>query len=351
MWKISLRHSATLALGLACGLGFATQTFAQTEERAGTLFIDEILLRPAYITRETEGGQFSLTESSFRLGWKLDGRLSATVAVGSLKQRAVPRFYQTADPDEDLGFYEAYGQYEGVYGTLRMGLLPLNFGHDGYQKDRDLIFPRPYIYTERVVALRDFGISLSTSNKGFYTELIAHNGEVAEKEKDGDVWTTANWGWSNERNLKVQVSMQAGRTTPDSTQNGASGLAGFDASKSARWRMGAFSAYWHPLKWDVMLQTVYGEREQDQKKGSFNAQQFDLIHMYRPGLGAGLRYEMVDPDRDMEDDAFNRTSFALIFGSEKAVSRFFFIFSNQVEEGNDVSSDEFRLVWRIIPFF
>lgn len=345
-WMI--RRLILLALAFS-PLVISQISFAQ--ERAGELSVDEIYLEPNYYTRETQGGEFSLGQSSFTLSWLYKEQFRAKFSVGSLEERYTPQYYSAATLIHDIGVIEAYAEYEGVYGRVRMGLLPLNFGFGGYQSNRDLVFQRSMIYENQVVARRDFGISWYTRYGSYYTELIAHNGELDETNSDGDVWTTANWGWLNDRNLKVQLSMQAGRSSSESTTFGSNGLAGFDKNNPALWRFVDLSIFWFPKKSEIVLQSTTGDCQQDDEKGKMSAHTLDIIHMFAPKWGFGLRYNVYDPDLAVKDDSVSSASVALIAGTAEDTSRVFFIYNRRTEEGNDVPSDDFRLVWRLIPWF
>jgi hypothetical protein len=326
-------------------------TFAQ--ERAGTLRLDEVYLEPTFISKEREGGRFGLNETSFSLSWNYQDSFRSVLSVGSLVERYTPQVYLSDDDvNEGFGVYEAFGEYQGIYGRVRFGLLPLNYGYGGYQNKRALVFPRPMIYEERVVARRDFGLSLSTQYNGYYTEIVAHNGELDEKARDGRIWTTANWGWTNENNLRVQLSMQVGQTGAEATTGPLTpGLAGFDYSQDALWRFADLSLHWFPRKWEVVLQASIGEREQGNDRGTLSANNLDVIHMFRPGLGLGLRYEVYDPDRDQDGDDITNTSIALVTGTAENTSRVFLIYNARSQGGSSAALDEFRLVWRLIPYF
>src|SRR5690606_34021741 len=132
-----------------------------------------------------------------------DRKLSAYIAVGSTLSRNLPAYYAVV-PHEELGFYEAYGEYVGVNGQLRMGLIPLNFGYDGILDQSERIFKRALPYSERILGLRDLGLSYFTSHNGYYTEIVGHNGEI-DNQQDGRLWTTGRWGWSNDRNFRAQI--------------------------------------------------------------------------------------------------------------------------------------------------
>ena len=341
-----------LSLGLSNGFSASTgfSTVAYGAERVGILDVSEVLLRPALILVEGDGMEFDLQDSRFKVGWRRDRNFSSTLAIGSRSSTNLPQFFSEEAPDRDLGIFEAYAQYEGVYGRFRAGLIPLSFGHDATVSAHDRVFPRPMIYSERLVALRDFGVSFYTSYNGYYTELIAHNGEIDHKPNDGNLWLTSRWGWSNERDFSVQISAQAGSTNKEATENGASGLAGFDSERDAQWRSASFFAAWNSRKWEVVYQSSSGEVEQDSDKGRFVSHQFDLTHYFRPTFGMGLRYDSLDPNTRESGDQETRSSLVLIFQSEDGSSAVHLVGTKRRLEKNDINNDEIRLSWRLTPF-
>lgn len=324
---------------------------AFTQERAGELSIDDVYLEPTYISRETEGGQFTLGQSSFSLKWEYKEKYRAKISIGSLEERYMPQIYDLTVPSRDLGVIEGYAEYEGVYGRIRLGLLPLNFGYGGYSANSDLVFTRSAIYENRIVARRDFGLSFLTSHNGYYTEIIAHNGELDQTGSDGDVWTTANWGWTNERNARVQLSMQVGRTSLVSTTAGESGLAGFDPTLSSLWKIVDLTLHWFPRNSEIVFQNTWGENEQGEMQNRFSSNDLEMVRMFSPTWGVGLRYNYFDENRKLKNDGVTNTGLAIVTGTSERTSRVFMIYNRRTEEGDDVASDEFRVVWRLIPYF
>jgi hypothetical protein len=321
-------------------------------ERIGEFFIQDIILRPTFFSRESEGGEFSLGESLIRFSWRRDQKLSTQFALGSLTERPIPRYYDAQDTVDTIGVVEAFMEYQGVYGRMRMGVMPLNFGYEGYLPNASLNFNRSQLYLNRYIIFRDFGLSIYSEFNGFYTEVIAHNGEGGATNQDGKIWLTPRWGWTNDRELRVQVSGQAGYTGPEATAtNGASGFMGFDNNKGALWRFGAFTVHYFPKNWDIVLQANYGELEQGGARGSFSGEQLDLFHFFKNGWGLGFRYDNLDPNRNVSDDAITNSSLAIVYGDKGATSRVYLITTKRVEEGTDISSDELRFIWRVTPYF
>jgi hypothetical protein len=319
-------------------------------EKIGRLSIDEVLLRPTYISNETAGGEFNFGDSGFKVRWEKDGNISATIAVGSVLQKNVPAIYSSTEPADALGFYEAYADYQGIYGRVRAGLQPLNFGFYGAQPNGERIFQRPLIYSQHVFGLRDYGVSFFTAHNGYYTELIGHNGEVDNAAQDGNVWVTARWGWGNDRNLRVQMSAQTGRTKPIATTVGSTTLAGWDNTKSAIWRFGALSVNWYPRKWDVVAQITGGERDQNSQQSGIMSTQFEALNYIGRLWGAGFRHDQFEPNNKLSGDKQTQVSAVFFVKSEDATSLVSLIISKNFEEQNETPNDQMVVSWRLTPF-
>jgi hypothetical protein len=349
----NLLFSAFIALLI---LAFEAQAQdAISVEKIGRLTVEEILLRPTYSSIENKGGDFGFDDSSFKVRWQKDNNVSATIAVGSVLQKNIPAYYVSATPSDTLGFYEAYADYQGLYGRVRAGLQPLNFGFYGAQPNGERIFPRPLVYQQRMIGLRDYGVSFYTAHNGFYTELIGHNGEVDNKPADGNVWATARWGWGNDRNIRVQASAQTGRTKVVSTTAGSTNYAGFDNTKGALWRFGAFSAHWYPRKWEITAQALAGEREQTDLNGKdavggIFAAQFEIVNYIGDRWGWGLRHDEFDPNDKVNKDKQTQESLLLFMKSADSTSMLSFIFSKDLEEKNQTPDDQLLVSWRLTPF-
>jgi hypothetical protein len=320
-------------------------------EKAGEVSFDELYLEPFFFSREGQGGEFRLGQSSVTFGWRHQDRFRTKLQIGSLEERYTPSIYDQGLVSREIGIIEGFGEYQTPYGEVRLGLLPLNFGYGGYSLNRELIFNRSLLYDRRTIARRDMGLSWRTSFNGFFTELIFHNGEVDRDASDGRVWTTGNWGWMNERGFRFQVSMQTGRTSLDSTLNGQSGLAAFNKDFAADWRFADITLAWHRPKYDFAVQATWGEQDQEQVTGRMFAVDVEGIRMFSPRFGAGLRYNRFDPNRALSNDAITDYAVALVTGTHEKTSRVFVTYTRRVEDGTDLPSDEVRLVWRLIPYF
>jgi hypothetical protein len=343
-----------ILLGLALPVAVLAQDI-DSSEKVGHLTVEDVLLRPTYKSTESEGGQFGFGDSSFKVRWEKGQNISATIAVGSVLQKNVPEIYLAEAPADTLGFYEAYAEYKGVYGRVRAGLQPLEFGYYGSQPDMERIFPRPLLYQQRVIGLRDYGVGFYTTYNGYYTELIAHNGEVDQTAQDGDIWVTARWGWTNDRNIRVQFSGQTGHTKPVSTVAGSGAssttpLAGWDYTRSALWRFGSLSAHWYPSNWEISAQVTAGERVQDEVTSGLISTQFEVINYMGDNWGAGLRHDGFDPNNKISGDKQTQLSGLIFVKSSDSTSLVSVVYSKNFEEVNEIPNDEVMVSWRLTPF-
>lgn len=320
-------------------------------ERAGQLSITEAMLWPTYFSSEGEGGQFQLYRSQFGIGWDLDGSLRTRFLIGSESQRQAPAYYNKNEASEDIAIIEAYADYQGLYGRVRMGLMPLPITYQNRIPDHELIFHDILVFENRLLARRDFGLSFYTGHNGYYTEIMAHNGEVAEDANDGNVWATARWGWSDQRKWQLEYAMQVGRSKAEATSTNGLDIAGFDINETAIWKFSQLSINWYDRKTNVLLEGLYGDIEQDNFKNRVSSYHLDVIHMLKPSLGLGLRYDQIDMNDKVEDDAKTASSLALIFGGENSTSRFFITATQKREEGTEDTNDELRVSWRLRPYF
>ncbi len=322
-------------------------------ERAGRIHLNEVLLWPEYYSQETNGGEFQFYRTQFGLNWELGNSLRTQILVGSEKQKPIPVYYQTEDASENLAVLEAYGEYTGVYGRVRMGLMPLPITYENRLADRDLIFHDTLVFEKRILAKRDYGFSFYTENNGYFTEIMAHNGEIDQDDNDGNIWATARWGWEDRKRWHIEYAMQVGRTKPESTADAGTAIANFNINQSAVWKFTQLSIHWYDRKWDVVLEGLYGDIEQSSNdyKNRLSSYHADVIHMVKPHWGFGLRYDRIDLNEKLENDAEQASSLSLIFGGENDTSRFFITATKREEEGTEVLNDELRISWRLRPYF
>jgi hypothetical protein len=316
-------------------------------ESIGTLSIDNVRLRAEFLSLEEQGADFNLQDSAFAVEWRKDNAISAYLAIGSELSRNLPIYYNAIQQDR-VGFYEAYGEFRGVYGTVQFGLIPLKFGYDGALSDDERLFNRAQPYSQRLIGLRDFGLSFSTENKGYYTMISAHNGEV-DTESDGRVWATANWGYTNSRNFKTQLSLQSGSVKATQSTGSTNTIAGVDNTISAKWSNALLFMNWYPRQWNVVVQVGGGELEQTGIEGGYLSNMFEATRYFSKNFGTGFRYDQFDPNKNINGDKITEASLALVFKSSDSTSEIVLSGTKVTEEGNEVTNDQFRLVWLLTP--
>ena len=170
----------------------------------GRLNLQDVLLRPSFTIQDPQRGEFSIGESSFALQWSNDEIFSSYIMIGPRSLINVPLMYvnpMTFNADA-LTFVEAYASVHGAYGEFRFGMIPLEYGAEGQLREGEIVFPRSLIFERGLVGLRDLGASYSVGNGGFFTRVAVHNGEGGGTNRDGRLWYTGAWGWTNANNLE-----------------------------------------------------------------------------------------------------------------------------------------------------
>lgn len=338
-----------MSIGIwSVGLVFLFSPFVWSYERIGTFSIEEVRLRATWLNVEDDGSDFSLSDSSFSLRWRRDKRISAFVAVGSELSRNQPVYYATM-PEDRLGFYEAYAEYDGVYGRIRFGLIPLQFGYDGVLSSSERYFQRALPYTERIIGLRDQGLSFYTEHNGYYTQLAVHNGEV-DAPSDGRPWISGNWGFSNKRHFRTQLSIQTGDVRGEVSSGASNTIAGVVNGETAHWRNGLFFMHWYPRRWNIVVQMGGGEVQQGDREGRYNTNMIELTRYFSKGFGLGLRYDQLDPDRKTDGDMRTEASLVAVLKSDDSTSSLYLLGTKVIEEAHERPNDQLRLVWLLTPF-
>ncbi|MCB0350283.1 MAG: hypothetical protein KDD38_03810 [Bdellovibrionales bacterium] len=320
---------------------------SSADEPVGTLSIEMLRLRPTLLSDESVGASFSLSDSAFGLSWRKNKKLSAYVEVSSELSRNLPVYYSAAQVDR-IGFSMAYAEYLGVYGRIRFGLIPLNFGYDGVLASHENIYNNALPYSERIIGLTDQGISFYTENNGYYTELVVHNGEI-DTASDGRIWTSGNWGFTNGRHFRTQLSLQTGYVK-SSVASSTNSLAGVLPNQTALWRNGIFFLNWYPRNWNIVAQIGGGEVKQDSQEGRYNNSMIEVTRSISKNFTAGFRYDQLDPDRKTDGDILTDLSLALTFKSADSTSQVIVLATKSIEESGEIPDDQLRLVWLLTPY-
>ena len=327
----------------------ASFNLSRADEKVGRLRLDYLLLRPTYFSQEKEGGEFSFEDSSVTVQWLKDENFSASVKIGSVLERGLTQIYLEDEPEDELGFIEAYAQFTGKYGHVKAGLLPIPFGLNGLQADHDRVWPESLIYRERLISQSDYGFGYFTEHNRYFSELVVHNGELDHKPNDGNPWVTARWGYRKER-FQLQISGQTGRSVSESTTTGSTTLGGWDRSQNAQWRFVGLNINWKPRRWDIHFQTVGGEAEQKKVEKTLNQYQFDAIRNLGPYWGVGVRHEAYDINSKKSNDGRSEESLMVFTKSQDSTSLLSLVLTKVLEEKNQIDNDQIWLQWRLTPY-
>lgn len=341
-----MRLTFTFPFVLLAFGSFALSAFAV--EPLGVVRVEDITLRPQGYFKEGKEGEFELGESSAALSWRLDHQLSSHFRFGAASLRGKPLFYDQNKNQNDLDLLEAYGEYEGLLGRIRLGLIPLELGQEGVLKDSELIFPRSQIYSRGIFGLRDFGLNYFITYNRFFTGITVHNGESGPNV-DNKTWYTARWGYDF-RKLRLEAFGQTGSTTPDSTTGSTLNVARFDPTKASKWRMGGFYADWVPSSFRMSMEVITGDVQQEKESHRFASGHMDLGQMGKR-FGLFFRYNPFDPDLKKDNDALHNLSLAMVMVNPSQTSKVILMGTKSFEEGRQIPNDEVRLIWSATPLY
>ena len=315
-------------------------------EDIGLLKIHDLLLRPNFILSEPQDGSFSIGESSFALRWELEEKFAGVIRIGPRSLlNPVARYSNTVA--DDVILVEAFAELNHPYGRFRLGRLPVEFGYEGRQWERNLIFPRSLLFEERVVMLRDVGGSYEIRHNNFYTGFVIHNGE-SDSDVDGRTWYTARWGYATDK-FEVGLSGQTGGTKAVATNASQDTLAGVDPTRDAKWRMGGIHGVLHKRTWEWVLEFYMGDREQESQIGKFLSGHTDIGIEFSPFYSLHLRYDHFDPDRQVQGDIQRKASLGLVLSNKTRSSNLILVGTKVFEEDDQVANDELRLIWSLSP--
>lgn len=319
---------------------------AGAREQLGQLKVDNLVVRPQFTLLEPGKSNFELGESLFSVRWDMDTRIGAVFTVGA-KDLIGTSTHFVDKLTEDLGFIEAYGEYNFEYGVIRAGLQPVGFGIEGGIGEADLDMPRSLLYQKRIVPLRDIGLSYAVDHNGFFTRVMVHNGESGANV-DGRPWYTGKWGWAKPGRWRLGFAGQTGSTKPESTTTSADTLSGVDPSKEAQWRIGGPFVVWTPHRWRFALEGYVGELVQGREARKHSAA-YSSVAYAGPTYFVGFRYDQFDPNHDVDGNLDRQMTLALGILSERRTSRIFLVATKVFEENKQIPNDEIRLIWHLTP--
>ena len=344
-----LRTLLFFFLTLCLNITILSQAFA-SDDSSSEVFIDDIFVSTnLQFLPEDNVSNFSLDQSSFSMLWGVGWGLSGVLRLGSLGLINTQEIFQEELPKE-WGSYEAYLQYNhGSLGRIRMGLIPLEFGLEGGVLESQLLLPRNQIFSKRVSALRDYGLSYFIETQyGFYTRLIVHNGESA-KNQDGELYYSAAWGWSGDF-MDMGLSGYTGLTRPNSTLGLESDLGGVDLTMDAKWKVGAAHFRWDSgLSLAFSLEYLMGKVEQEDNSNEFAMGNVSLEYRLTDRTALLTRYDKMDPNKSLHGDQQTEISLGLIFWGKSKNARLSFVATRALEQSIDLVNDRYGLTWSFSP--
>ena len=315
-------------------------------EDIGELKIHDLLLRPSFTLSEPKSGAFSMGESSFALRWELEEKYSGVIRIGPRSLLNPTARYSPVVKDE-VTLVEAFAEYNDAYGRVRLGRLPVEFGYEGRQWERNLIFPRALLFQKRAMMLRDVGASYDISHNNFYTGLVIHNGE-SDTDVDGQTWLTARWGYRTEP-FEIGLAGQTGKTKPAATKDSNDILAGVVPTKDAHWRIGGLYTALNRRKLEWIFEFYMGEVEQEKTVGKFNTGHTDLSYEWSKLFSTHLRWDQFEPDTKVAGDALRAASLALVLSNRTHSSNLILVGTKKFEQGTQIANDELRFIWSLSP--
>jgi hypothetical protein len=330
-----------LILILASSLAWAEK------ENLGTLSISDVLLRPQFTAAPSSVASkgFTIGESSLAVKWDYENVFSGHVRIGAQDLIGPPAHYTQTVNANSLAMVEAYAEYDHPYGRFRLGMQPIDFGLEGSKSEGDLIFPRSLLFERRIVGLRDIGFGYYIDYNNFYTEFVIHNGEGGNAV-DNNYWYTARWGYKGDR-FELGMSGQTGRTSPDATIASGDTLAGVIVAQPEKWRMGGLYFSWRPKRVVLETEAYVGQLVQADTT-RFAAGHLDAGYEFLETFSTHLRYDVLDPNLNINDDAIHRAALAIVFANKSRNSRLILMAAHDFNEGRK-ADDQYRVIWSLSP--
>lgn len=324
----------------------ASHSFA---EILGEFSIDEIVLNTAYEYTDPKQSRFSLDGSLMSVKWEKQNELSVTIGLGPISLLNTPIYVNKNE--NEFGLIEAKAKYWGPYGEISMGLLPVQFAMEGALKESERFFYRGLVFSKKLIALRDFGVAYAIKHINFYTRVMVHNGESQAENPDGRVFYSGNWGWQS-RKFEFGISAQTGEVKPESLNNMASERLGlFDDLSTIKTRAGAMSVKARSKYLDIYLENFIGQVEQKSVIKKWHGWHGDIIYKSPGRIDALLRFDYLDPNRDVSLDAVREVTLGFSLRDKNRNSRVFLYATKVIDEGTDIANDRYSLVWRLQPNF
>ena len=323
---------------------------ACAQESLGTLGVSGIFLEPTFIFSEPNRSSFDAGRSFLAISWTREPVLSATLKVGSRSLIGNPARYGPA-PVDQLGLVEGYAQADSVVGRIRAGLVPISFSLEGGDTEERLRFPRSLLFANRIINLRDYGVSYHIGYEGLFSDWSVHNGEGGT-DLDNKMWFTFRAGYQLGRRYKFGISGSTGATSPDSTNNQAtnwdSAKAGLNIAESSRIRLANFFAEAQFERVNILTEITSGDTRQESGDGKLGGGHFDIEWDTSDTHSLLARYDRFDPSVS-GGDKVNEYMVGWSWKSLYQNSVLYVFASKQVFEGASQDAHRALILWRITP--
>ncbi|HEX4924801.1 MAG TPA: hypothetical protein VFV50_11975 [Bdellovibrionales bacterium] len=337
-----LRRGAAFVVSLIAVLLAGAASVPMTvsaREQIGELSVTDLMLEPTFVTQEPEGTgshAFMPGRSYLAAGWKQDSVISARLMVGSRTLLVQPARYGLEDTS--FGVIEAYAQADTAYGLVRMGYIPLPFGLEGHQPEYEQLFPVSLLYQTRAIGRRDLGASYAISHNSFDSSFAVHNGEGAE-DRDRRLWYSARLAWKGPARSEIGISGMTGRHLDTVTLR--------EEKIRAGNIFAGFNIYGLGLITEATMTTTHFEGNLVRQLLAYH---IVALHPLMTNVGLQLRFDYLDPDHGMPDDARRDFTAGLRFGSQFKTSSLYVLGVKRLEEGNERINDQLLVIWRMSPW-
>jgi hypothetical protein len=329
------------------------------KETIGDLAISDFFVEPSFGYEDPNRGAFGPGHSYLEGQWQQrDHMVSASLKVGTQRLLGRPARYGIPDDPDELVLAEAYGQFEGVYGRLRAGLVPIAYGLEGGNSESRLRLTRSLLFRNRFVNLRDHGLTYRIENAGFFSDWALHNGESGTN-LDNETWFTARWGWQGGKFLRAGFSGSTGRTSPESTNPRTvttpsdlaelSAQAGLVVDRPAKLRFANAFLEWHDGRFRLQSEITAGDLVQDDGVRNLRAFYVDLEYLSSDSLSFLARYDRLDPHTGQDGNAQTETTLGLALRNRYETS-VFSLFGTRIDhENHGPAAHRVLFVWRLTP--
>lgn len=355
-WRRQFLFVVVLSAG--CLASFLPQAYAQSStdaerEQIGRLRISDFELETSFNWKEPGNGSFALGESAITAEWLRDDVLSGVLAVGTKDLLGVPARFES-ERSTEIAIVEVYAQaVTQLYGSFRLGLVPIPFGLEAGEDETLLRLPDSLLLQQRMVVRRDIGVHYHIANSGFFSDVAVHNGEGGE-DLDNQTWLSVRFGWAGGRGFKAGLSGVTGRTTPQSTNPDPvnprdSATAGIVVDQPSRFRAANVFFDFQRKPVTVELEVTAGETRQDAGLRDFRHGRIDFGYESSSSIEWLARYDTFDPQTSESGDRIEEVTLGLAWKSRYETSVLYLLGTKTMQEDVSPGVHRFQVIWELTP--